>query len=203
VASATSTTTAKVPGAPRPPRQPVGQLRRRTASHAFVSGNRYLEPRLVLAATHVSAAAVKETGGGLGCLAVDAVDKTDVSLSPQVAVGGEIARSSGTLLHPRFVIGLTQYLTDPATDVTASLASAPPQDGGFGYNGDADRTRFDFEAALDLFGRNGLQISAQVAGQLSPIRPPPPLRSGRVGPSDHTEMVARAALEANRAAIWS
>jgi hypothetical protein len=137
------------------------------ASHAIVSGNRYLEPRLVLAATQVSAAAVEEAGGGLGRLAVDAVDQTDVILSPQIAVGGEITLSNGALLRPRFLVGLTQYLTDPATDITARLASAPPTDGRFDYVGDADRTRFDFEAGFDLFGRKGLQISARIASQLS------------------------------------
>lgn len=135
-------------------------------SHAFVAGDRYLEPRLALSATHVSADAVEEKGGGLGRLSVDAVDQTDVALSPQIAFGGEIALANGALLRPRAVIGLTQYLTDPDTDVRASLADIDVAD-GFAYVGGADRTRFDFEAGLDLFTRGGLQVSAQLAAQLS------------------------------------
>ena len=137
------------------------------ASHAIVFGESYIEPGLALGATHVSAASVDETGGGLGRLAIDAVDQTDVFVSPRIAFGGEIALSEQALLRPRFVVGLTQYLTDPTTEVTARLAGVAAPDGGFVYTGDAARTRFDFEAGLDLFGGNDLRISAQVAGQLS------------------------------------
>ncbi len=137
------------------------------ASHAYVFGNRYVEPRLTLGATHVSADAVDESGDGLGQLSIDAVDQTNVTLSPQIAFGGEIAYVDGTLLRPRLMVGLTQYLTDPETELDASLASINSDENSFTYVGDAARTRFDFEAGFEIFGSTGMRLSAQIGGQLS------------------------------------
>lgn len=135
------------------------------AAYLIERGDWYVKPRIDLNATYVDTGDVTETGAGAANLMVQGGSDIYWALRPSVEFGGEVPAANGSLVRPRVVLGLTQYLNDPSQNVTAHLRDA----GGtsFTVQNEMDRTVLDLEAGVDILSKKGLAVSLGSFGQIS------------------------------------
>lgn len=138
-----------------------------SGAHTVEWGNWYLKPSVALSFGYLRTSKVQESGAGAADLIVQGDGENYVNIRPALEIGGEYALKKGYVLRPRLALGVTQFLTDPKSTLSASFDGTPGGSADFLAESDPDRTYFNILAGVDLLNSNGMVFSVGVFGQYS------------------------------------
>jgi outer membrane autotransporter protein len=137
------------------------------AEKPFAITHGTLRPMLDVNGLRVKSDGLTESGG-LTALQVGSEHQTNWSVRPALEWSMEVARSDGSVLRPRVVVGVTQYLNDPSPALSASFLGigagvvAPMQ-----VSSDVSKTYGDVLLGVDFQGKGNLTVGASLFGQFS------------------------------------
>jgi outer membrane autotransporter protein len=136
-------------------------------AYAFDRTRWYWRPMLDLNYADVRRDAFVETGAGVYNLQIQAGDDTFVTVQPQIEAGYDMPVFEGGLARWYARLGVTQYLTDAAVDVSATMAGAPVGVTPLTVTQSLDETLGDVGLGVDLFSAGGMVLRIGYNGQFS------------------------------------
>ena len=131
-----------------------GKLR---GAYLFDFGAWYLKPLADLDATWLTYGDVKEEGGAGAALRIDSSDKTMLSASPKLEIGGQWELANGTILRPYASAGATFY-SDTDFGVISRFRDAPAGSPSFRTDLEMDDIIANVSLGLDMFATNGTSL---------------------------------------------
>lgn len=139
-----------------------GKLR---AGYLFDYGGWYLKPLVDLDATWMSYGDFSEDGGAeAAAIKTEAEQKTLLSASPRVEIGGDVALENGVLLRPFLRVGATVF-GDTGFDLGWRYVEEPADGPLYDARSELDPVMADVSAGLDVFGAYGLSARLYYDGR--------------------------------------
>jgi len=136
-------------------------------AHDFEQGDWYLRPMLDAGVTYITFDGFEESDAGAANLRVKGRNETYVSVRPALEVGGEVVTGDGTLVRPRALVGVTQFLSGADPEIAARLEGAPAGVSPFIVKQDFDETYLNVEVGVDVLTKGGTTVRAGYLGQFS------------------------------------
>jgi hypothetical protein len=136
-------------------------------AHDFEQGDWYVRPMLDGGVTYITFDGFEESDAGAANLRVKGRNETYVSVRPALEVGGEIVTGDGTLVRPRALVGVTQFLSGGDPEVAAQLEGAPAGVSPFIVKQDFDETYLNVEVGVDVLTKGGTTVRAGYLAQFS------------------------------------
>lgn len=130
-----------------------GKLR---AGYLFEHGAWYLKPLVDVDATWMSYGDFSEDGGAAsGAVKTESEEKTLLSASPRVEIGGDVVLDNGVLLRPFLRVGATLF-GETGFDLGWRYVADSPDGPLYEARSELDPVMADVSAGLDVFAAHGL-----------------------------------------------